>query len=255
MKRFTVYSLVLFSFAALMVLTSARAFAIDGVVLINQNTSVSGLPGCGSSVPIVICNPGSYRLPSNLTITGNTDAIVINADNVTLDLNGFIILGPGTCTGFPVSSCTGQGIGIVSIGSDVSVLNGSVVGFSFGISLEGLGGLVERVHATFNGSSIFGDGIFVSSGIVRLSTATSNFFGIVVNDEGIAESNTARGNATGIVVNRGSAIGNVLLGNTKGLSLLQTTYGSNSLQNNGTNVFNGGGATSQNNNNCDGSVC
>jgi hypothetical protein len=76
-----------------------------------------------------------------------------------------------------------------------------------------------------------------------------------VNDEGIAESNTARGNATGIVVNRGSAIGNVLLGNTKGLSLLQTTYGSNSLQNNGTNVFNGGGATSQNNNNCDGSVC
>src|SRR5215467_11079290 len=41
-----------------------------------------------------ISQPGSYKLVNNLTATG--DCIVITAQDVTLDLNGFEISGNGT---------------------------------------------------------------------------------------------------------------------------------------------------------------
>lgn len=43
-----------------------------------------------AAAPFAITNPGSYYLTSNLAVTAG-DAITISADNVTLDLNGFII--------------------------------------------------------------------------------------------------------------------------------------------------------------------
>lgn len=39
------------------------AQAVDGVTLINQATALNGLPGChANGLPIIICQPGSYRL-------------------------------------------------------------------------------------------------------------------------------------------------------------------------------------------------
>jgi hypothetical protein len=48
-----------------------------------------------SSQPYTITQPGSYYLTTNL-IGGAVVGIDINADNVTLDLNGFAVIGPGT---------------------------------------------------------------------------------------------------------------------------------------------------------------
>jgi hypothetical protein len=94
MSRFTAFGLtILLAFAP-------AALAVDGTVPINQSTITNGLTGCptGGHFPIVICQSGSYRLSGNVTIPdANTDAIHITADNVTLDLNGFAILGPATC--------------------------------------------------------------------------------------------------------------------------------------------------------------
>src|SRR5262249_37568405 len=65
-----------------------------------------------AAFPIVIDTPGSYRLKSNLVVTG-ANAIEIRVDDVTIDLNGYTISGPVVCSDVPVT-CTpaavGQGI-------------------------------------------------------------------------------------------------------------------------------------------------
>src|SRR3954466_9962513 len=97
-----------------LVLASFSAFAVDGVVLLNQSTALAGLGGCDTpGFPIIICNPGSYRLSGNLTVPdANTTAIALFADNVTIDLNGFSISGPVTCVEgtYPVQ-CSAIGTG------------------------------------------------------------------------------------------------------------------------------------------------
>jgi hypothetical protein len=150
------------------------AFAVDGVVLINQSTVLAA-----GGFPYVISQPGSYKLSGNLTVPdANTTAIFINANNVSIDLNGFSILGPTVCTqSFPTTcSPTGIGLGVdggnsSTRGASVTVFNGSVHGIGGnGIFLFSGGGHVENVHADQNG----GKGIEVQTGIVRNSTATLN---------------------------------------------------------------------------------
>jgi hypothetical protein len=92
--------------AAAAAFTAAPLAAGDGAILLNQAIAVAGLssddpPG----FPIEIEQPGLYRLVGNLDQSGQTAdlaAIEIHADDVTLDLNGFAILGP--C---PAGSCPG----------------------------------------------------------------------------------------------------------------------------------------------------
>src|ERR1700733_13714764 len=45
-----------------------------------------------SSLPFTISAPGSYYLTANLTVTGTGNGIVVTADNVTIDLNGFAMI-------------------------------------------------------------------------------------------------------------------------------------------------------------------
>jgi len=95
-------------------LGSVPAFAIDGVVLIDQNHALAGniTPGDAPGFPVTISQSGSYRLAGNLTVPDlNTTAIQITADFVTLDLNGFSIIGPAVCTSNP-SKCPPPGTGI-----------------------------------------------------------------------------------------------------------------------------------------------
>ena len=169
MSRFTTFVLM-----TLLVFAPA-ALAVDGTVLINQSTITNGLPGCptGGHFPIVICQSGSYRLSGNVTVPdANTDAIHINADNVTLDLNGFAILGPATCKSgtFPVQcSTTGNGVGIFSLHNNIGVSNGTISGMgSAGIRFldETVAGTVARF-----------DGLRVTNnaGVAPLSSPDSQF--------------------------------------------------------------------------------
>src|SRR5512141_598037 len=69
----------------------------SGVILIDQqHAQVGGIgPGDASGFPVTITQSGSYKLASNLTVASSTaNAISIQADNVTLDLNGFSLTGP-----------------------------------------------------------------------------------------------------------------------------------------------------------------
>jgi parallel beta-helix repeat protein len=66
---------------------TAPAFAVDGVILINQATVMAA-----GGFPYKITRPGSYKLSGNLVVTtAIAEAIVISSDDVTLDLNGFSI--------------------------------------------------------------------------------------------------------------------------------------------------------------------
>jgi hypothetical protein len=86
-------------FAAAMLAFAASAGAVDGIIEINQAKVLAN----GGSFPYTIAaaNAGqSYRLTGPLKVPASTDGIDVNAPNVTIDLNGFTISGPGTTNAF-----------------------------------------------------------------------------------------------------------------------------------------------------------
>ena len=124
--------------------------AADGVIEINQ-----AIVEANGGFPYVISEPGSYNLTGNLTVPDeNTSAIEVQARYVTLDLNGFAIIGPAQCTAENGSvTCSPQGTGtgvFASIGSLTVVRNGSVRGMGLaGVSI--FSGRVEGIRALGNG--------------------------------------------------------------------------------------------------------
>ena len=186
---------------------------VEGVVLISQDVALAGgvSGACDTpGFPVTICQSGSYRLSSNLTVPdANTNGIVINADKVTIDLNGLSISGPAVCTAFtfPVE-CTanGTGVGITNASSTIATIrNGTVRGMGrSGIELTGFGNsyntiLVEEVHTESN-AGLDGAGIQVYGGNVTHCTATTNAGDGLRLDVGNAISNMVRLNGgNGIV--------------------------------------------------------
>jgi parallel beta-helix repeat protein len=171
--------------------------AVDGVVLIDQNRALAGsvTPGDAPGFPVTISQPGSYRLSGNLTVPNvDTTAIDITADNVTIDLNGFSIIGPNVCSLLACSlgseSSLGKGVYSYS-SSSISVVNGSIRGTGGeGIWLRGFGNYVEKVHVDSSGAS----GIVVAYGVVIGNTVTRNNTGIQLYGSGTVSGNNAVGN-------------------------------------------------------------
>jgi hypothetical protein len=90
-----------------------------------------------TSLPATIDTQGIYCLTGNLaTSITSGNAITINANNVTLDLNGWKIGGQAAGAGTAA-------IGIYSTAVNVTVKNGIVRGFRDGIILEGRGAVVR----------------------------------------------------------------------------------------------------------------
>jgi hypothetical protein len=155
---------------ALLLGLAGSVWAVDGVVDINQARALAGgvSPGDTAGFPVTVSQAGSYRLTGNLTVPdANTTAISVAADNVTVDLNGFSILGPTVCTGSPVTACApaGSGDGVsVSAGERVAVFNGAVQGVGRDGVAVGLRSRVEHVRASSNGDEGIqtGDGCTVS---------------------------------------------------------------------------------------------
>jgi hypothetical protein len=90
------YMLGLFTLSAL------PGLAADGVLEIGQTCAVQ--TGCHAGdapgFPVTIDQPGSFVLTSDLRVAdANLDALQIQSDDVSIDLNGFTIVGPVDCTG------------------------------------------------------------------------------------------------------------------------------------------------------------
>lgn len=182
-----------------LLLSSRTATAVDGVIEVNHTVALAGGVN-GSPVndppgyPIVITEPGSYRLTGNLApllVTG----VRVDSANVSIDLNGFAVVGSyvagNPCALVPV------GFGVYSTQPGVVVRDGQVSNMaSQGVSLDGRGSRIERVVARDNCST----GLWVGeSGLVVDGQAIGNRgHGIVANDggaviHGITRSNTLSG--------------------------------------------------------------
>jgi hypothetical protein len=196
----------------------ATLFAVDGVILIDQNRALAGnvTPGDAPGFPVTITQPGSYRLSGNLTVPADASGIVIQADHVTLDLNGFRLAGDGTGGVFGVATLDNNDLGLNRVG--VTVRNGTITNFVSGIVLSVSGASGDRssevrdiraIGNRINGIAV-GDNAMVTG-----SFAVSNVVGILAGQNAIVSGNTATANTQrGFVIDcPGTVVGNIATGN------------------------------------------
>jgi hypothetical protein len=164
--------------------------------------------------PFTISRPGSYKLTGNLNVPAGPNGIVIQASNVSLNLNGFVI----TCAG-------GQGTGLVSDGDTVftnlTVKNGNISGCWSGLNFNTAG------YATIEGITVSNYGVVgmqIQNGVIRRSSTTGGSdpnsigMGLVT---GTFESNVVLGDSIGLrAFGLGLALvtGNVVIARNQSLS-------------------------------------
>jgi hypothetical protein len=125
-----------------------------------------------------ITEPGSYVLLRDIVLEQSGTAILIAADNVSLDLNGYTISGPG--------NKEGVGIAVEAV-SSISIHNGNIVDFGTGIRIaNGHNVRVERVQikGEDGGGPPPGEvGVLVLNSravVVKDNTISKTFLGIFV---------------------------------------------------------------------------
>src|SRR5208282_1462683 len=233
-------------FAVVTMLGFGASAGAVGPIQINQVTVLAA-----GGFPYKIKTSGSYILTSNLTNSKSTNAIDVTAAQVTIDLNGFEILGPGSS----VATVTGiNASGLI----DVTVENGAVSEFGTGINV-GSYGIVKNLHADYNGNGIsVGNSTVVEGCTANHSTdSASGASGIFCSAGCTISGNSASANTgIGIVcIGSGCLIsGNTILNNTDGIDAFEATtgYSGNVLNNTNNNVI---GGTSLSNNLCGGKIC
>jgi parallel beta-helix repeat protein len=131
-----------------------------------------------TSIPLTIDSPGSYYFAESIRSgTLNTPGITITTHSVSVDLNGFVLTGPGKLEG-------SSGHGIVIISDDyvfnISVVNGTVSEWrESGVKLNSArNSVVREVRAKDNGARgiELGDGGVVSACVAR-ENGTEGIFG------------------------------------------------------------------------------
>lgn len=179
---------------------AGSAAAVDGVIEINQAKALAGgvngsLVSDPAGFPVVITQPGRYRLTGNLTVpNSNSTAIQVGAAHVDVDLNGFAILGPNLCSGSPTTcSANGTGSGVHAPNPahvNTVVHDGTVKGMgSTAVALQGWAH-VSRVLVQENGAT----GIFTADHsiidtnrvILNGGTGISTFGATKVQDNNVA---------------------------------------------------------------------
>ena len=236
MSRFVskLFILVLIA-GTLPVFAGNKQNADNATVLINQATVQDA-----GGFPFKITAPGNFKLIGDLVVPANTSGILIQANDVTLDLNGFSITGPvacdfqgNNCTPAPTRETDGVEAVLSAQGNifGVTIRNGHIRGFSFGVST--FSGLVEEITAYSN----FSGGITAERAVVRRNDTSQNHgFGIGCNSCVVTENVANNNQGNGFVMSFGGV------------------FGSNSTQNSfGADIDIG--VTTQNNNNCSGHAC
>jgi len=147
-----------------------------------------------SSVPISINQSGSYYLTENLSHTNAAvSAINVIADNVTINMMGFTLSGPGKTSG-----TSNSGI-LINDQTNVTVMNGTVRGFGANgiVEVSSFGDLhrLIDVQVIDNG----GSGIFLRGGnhqVRNCSAQDNGTIGIFSGPESLLTHNIAANNGT-----------------------------------------------------------
>lgn len=166
--------------------------ASDGTLEINQTCAAIGCfawdaPGfpvtLGTQTP-GFDGQGTYRLTGNLRVPdGNTDAIEIVETHVTLDLNGFALLG------YALGSGVGNGVAGSAMASYARIHNGTIRGFrNRGIALEAA--VAVRIEGVTVAANVQGGIDPGPQSLVRDNVVEGNGqFGITVRDHTLLRDN------------------------------------------------------------------
>jgi hypothetical protein len=228
-------------------LLSCAAGAASAQTLLGKNAPV---------FPIVIDQPGSYKLAANLVVAANNvRAINVTAPNVTIDLNGFSIVGPNTCS-FTTKTCTqpfnAVAAGIQSTGANTTVMNGVVAGFAYvGVHLNARGGALRNLVLEHNA----GAGAYLLDGRAESVTAQFNGHGLLSVSGLVVNSHSTRNFGFGFQIGSTMLIGSSAIGNG-GFGVMGTSSAGVRES-----IFSGNGsqaianAASMGNNLCNGVAC
>jgi hypothetical protein len=145
--------------------------------------------------PITISTSGSYYLTQNISATGQT-AITITASEVTLDLNGFSLIGDNTAGK--------NGITIQGAISDVAIRNGSITSFG-GYGINGTGASGVRVE--------------------NLSVRGQGFVGLLLGSRSLVVRCVVQFNGAGISVDFNSVVRECIVGNSAAYGIQTTGKG------------------------------
>jgi parallel beta-helix repeat protein len=157
-------------------------------------------------LPYTISSSGFYYITQDLTSPTGTHGITITADNVTLDLMGFSLVGPGGTEYY-------HGVYMNNL-SNVEIRNGTVMNFSghgiHEVSFDGKGHRIINVRAVSNGwcgIELRGESSLVKDCTVLLNGSN----GIVVKLGSTVTGNTvSRNGSYGITANRSTITGNTV---------------------------------------------
>jgi hypothetical protein len=201
-----------------------------------------------AALPFSISSSGSYFVTGDLTSAGA--GIVVNADNVTIDLMGFSLNGPGSGNNHGVNmngnnniklqNGTIRNFGLIGVTSNTGSNHVQVIGvhvadnLNRGISLiNGAGHQVIDSVVVDNAAGVFvGDGAL----IVGNTIANNGSDGVNAGAGATVTGNTVRGNADiGILAGIGSVVtGNLTDGNLRGISVLAGSVVENNTASNST---------------------
>ena len=169
-----------------------------------------------SAPGLVITNPGSYYVTTNI-IAASGHGIQILTNNVTVDLNGFMLQGTGASAG----------VAVPGVRTNIVVRNGTIRGFGNGVSAPQVeGSRFEGLHISHNAGTglrvgsfcaIYACNVYTNTGIgvqaqmgaqiADCVVALNGFGGIDVFQTAIIRNCTVRGNVgTGIAANSGCVI-------------------------------------------------
>ena len=186
---------------------SINSLANDHTGLAADHDDIQGAENHGA-IPISACGtiaqPGSYVVIQNLAAAG--DCLFVTADNVTIDLGGHVLTGDGTGAG--VTSNADDG----SPRRNIAVRNGTVTGFSNGISFVFYESIViEGVRAVGNVNNGFelDESVFGTiAGNVAVGNGRNGISGL--SNGAIIHNTVANSGSDGI----GGGGGNRIAGNT-----------------------------------------
>jgi hypothetical protein len=166
----------------------------------------------GKCCPLIVKKSGSYVLNGNLQPNGaNVDAIEVDASNVTIDLNGFSIIGP---------SKAGSGIGVdAAAQTNVTLKNGSVSQMGGSGIAVGSYGVVRNVTATGNGVGGSGSGIQCTGAACFVSNCVTGSNA----SQGLSFLDASSGYQDNVI--NGNLNGTVLLGTDMGGNVCNGVHG------------------------------
>ena len=183
-----------------------------------------------TDIPITITESGVYCLTDNLATSITTgNAITLDADNITIDLNGWMLDGSG-------AGMATEATGIYSYQlNNITVRNGTIQGFHYGVQLDvdtvtysaSRGNLIERIRASANtGAALFTKGmgtIIRHNHIVNTgnSTISPNYWAVGISSYGTncqvlnntINNTTASGSGTADAIYMRNANSSIIEGN------------------------------------------